>query len=79
MCPGNPLGWLLLGLFLYSCVPYSTYAFLRARTGTLRLRPGVVAVNDAGSGRRGGSGGNSLEARRELGASTTVRSAKKGV
>ena len=47
--------------------------------GTLMLRPGVVAVNDAGSGGRGGSGGNSLEARRELGASTTVRSAKKGV
>jgi hypothetical protein len=47
--PGNPLGWLLLGLFLYSGVPYSTYAFLDYGLDHGTLPGGRLAVALAGA------------------------------
>ena len=44
-----------------------------------RLRPGVVGVNGAGSADGGATRGNSLGGTQGTGASTTIRSAKKGV
>jgi len=44
--PGNPLGWLLLALFLFGAVPFSTYAFLDfgIHHGTLPLGRAAVAL-----------------------------------
>jgi hypothetical protein len=47
--PGNPLGWLLLGLFLYSGVPYSTYAYLDYGLDHGTLPFGRLAVVLAGA------------------------------